>query len=242
MHVVIKYYIPVLLTTTILSSAAITNTAIVPTKPLETSSTSINGDGLAESVVTIDNLISFTTTESTSSSISNVMMTDNLVTFTTQQFISYGSSTLTPTVTSLPTRSTDNDNLITFTTTPSSSISSIVIMTDNLISQLTSNGSPTVTYRPTLSSLPSSNDPSATSSSNSNTSSATLFIVIGVLFLLLIGSVYIFCIVLCVYRWKRYVNVYVQSGIALVQMIMLFYSTGKYADIKFLKMSRLLRW
>ena len=131
------------------------------------------------------------------------------------------------------------DNLIDFTTTVftttttttfASSIStttshfSTVIITDNHITQHTPSSFSTTT-------------PTVTTSSGSNTS-VSFFIAIGLLIILLIGSIIIFCTVLYIYRWKRYANKCMYKLITVVQMIVLFYSTGKNADIKFLKMSQ----
>ena len=101
---------------------------------------------------------------------------------------------------------TTTDNLIGFattvftTTTFVSSISSTashfstVVVTDNLTTQHTLNGLSTTT-------------PSVTTSSGSNMPTS-LLIAIGVLIVLLIGSIIFFCTVLYIYRWKRYANMY----------------------------------
>ena len=165
-------------------------------------------------VAVTSNLISFAAT--TSSDISSaIAITNNVITLTTSNIY----NTITTT-----------DNTIALTTQLISSSSSTVVTTSNQITQSTSNGSSTI-ITPTLISF-------TANSNNSTSSSATLLILVGLLSLLLTGSTIIFCTVLYMYRWKRYV------AITIIQMLKLtlyccFYSTRKYADIKFLKK---LRW
>lgn len=99
--------------------------------------------------------------------------------------------------------STVNDSHITTTIVDVKSQS--VAVTDDLATyttQLGSNVSFSIT--PTVNLLPPS---------ISNESLTTLFITTGVLVSLLIGSIIVFCTVLCVYRWKRYV------GQTIIQML-----------------------
>ena len=95
---------------------------------------------------------------------------------------------------------TTTDNLMDFTntvfasTTSTASHFSTVIIPDNHITQHTPSGFSTTT--PTV----------TTSSRSSSNTSTSFFIAIGVLTVLLIGSVIIniFCTALYIYRWRRY--------------------------------------
>ena len=163
------------------------------------------------------NLISFAATVSPSDISSTIATTDNAITLNTRS-----TSNIYPTITT-------TDDTIALTMQLISSSSSTVVTTGNQIAQSTLNGSSAI-ITPTLISF-------TANSNNSTSSSATLFIVVGLLSLLLTGSTIIFCTVLYMYRWKRY------AAITIIQMLKLtlyccFYSTGKYADIKFLKMSK----
>ena len=130
------------------------------------------------------NLISFAATTSPSDIPSAIAITDNAITLTTSS-----TSNIYPTITT-------TDDTIAFTTQLILSSSSTVVTTGNQITQPTSNGSSTI-ITPSLILFVANSD-------NSTSSSATLFIVVGLLSLLLTGSTIIFCTVLYMYRWKRY--------------------------------------
>ena len=89
----------------------------------------------------------------------------------------------------------------------------------------------------------SNNSFTMTATSNPSTSNGSnnkaLFIIIGVLISLLIGSVIIFCSVLCGYRLKRYRNI--RANFQTSKNFTGFCSTGKYPNIRFLKMNQTIK-